>query len=70
VAAIGVLSLAGCEVPSNLWVNIISGGALTATNVLVSALANATAEQLFGTTGSAGDVVDMGGGAVADDHVD
>jgi hypothetical protein len=48
---------------------MISSGALTATNVLVSALANATAEQLFGTTGSAGGI-DMGGATEEGDHVD
>lgn len=67
--AISLLSLSACEVPDNLWVNMISGGALTATNVLVSALANRTAEQLFGTTGSAGGAVDMGGEEEGD-HVD
>ena len=61
IAALGLLGLTGCAVPNDLWVNIISSGALTVSNVLVSALANRTAEQLFGTTGSAGSGVDLGG---------
>ena len=69
IAALGLLGLTGCAVPNNLWVNIISSGALTASNVLVSALANRTAEQLFGTTGSAVGGLDLGDDE-ADDHVD
>ena len=64
--AAGLLTLSACHLPDNLWVNVISSGALTATNVLISALANRTAEQLFGTTGSAGGGVSLANGAGGD----
>jgi hypothetical protein len=63
-AAISLLSLSACEVPDNFWVNLTTNAA----NSFVGAGVNSVAEQVFGTTGSAGGTVDMGGEEEEGDH--
>ncbi len=61
--AITVFAGSGCNLPNNLWVNVASSGSMTAANGFVSALVNRITQDVFGTTGSGGEVVagDSGG---------
>ncbi len=65
---IPALAGSGCNLPNNFWVNVASGGSLTATNGFVSAFVNRITQDVFGTTGSGGEVAvgaddgDGGGG--------